>query len=86
MSWWAAEAALRSESRKAIAWSSGELVLAELLGSTRRADDLAGRVASIYISNLSPQQLHTAFDDRIASRLLCGTLHELDGNDRRFQQ
>jgi hypothetical protein len=48
-SWWAADAALRSESRRAIAWSSGKLVLADLLGSTRRADDLAG-VGALVVS------------------------------------
>ncbi len=42
MSCWAVEAALRSESRRAMAWSSDELVLADLVGNTRRVDDLAG--------------------------------------------
>ena len=40
------------------------------------------RVA-IYISNLPPSAMTEIYDDRIASRVLCGTIHELDGKDRR---
>jgi len=40
------------------------------------------RVA-IYISNLTPDQLPDVYDDRIASRLLAGTVFELTGPDRR---
>ncbi len=45
----------------------------------------AGRVA-IYISNLPPREVATLYDDRICSRLLCGTRFELKGRDRRFPQ
>jgi hypothetical protein len=39
---------------------------------------------AIYISNLEPMQLANVYDDRIASRLLCGTWYKLDGKDRRM--
>jgi hypothetical protein len=39
---------------------------------------------AIYISNLEPAQLAAVYDDRIASRLLCGTWFKLDGKDRRM--
>lgn len=42
-----------------------------------------GSVA-VYVSNLSPEQLAQVYDARIASRLLCGTWHHLDGQDRRL--
>jgi len=42
-----------------------------------------GNVA-VYVSNLSPDQLQQVFDDRIASRLTCGTVLELSGADRRL--
>lgn len=38
---------------------------------------------TIYISNIQPQGIADVFDDRIASRLLCGTVVELTGDDRR---
>lgn len=38
----------------------------------------------IYVSNLTAAELPAAYDDRIASRLLCGTWYELTGPDRRF--
>ena len=40
---------------------------------------------AVYCSNLSPDALADAFDDRIASRLLSGTVLELSGKDRRLQ-
>lgn len=42
------------------------------------------RVA-VYVSNLSPPELADLYDDRIASRLLCGTIYELTGPDRRME-
>ena len=42
----------------------------------------AGRVA-IYISNLAPKVFAELYDDRIWSRVLCGTRYELAGDDRR---
>ena len=46
--------------------------------------DLRRGKPTIYISNLAPDQIPTAYDDRIASRILCGTRFELTGEDRRF--
>jgi len=45
-------------------------------------EEHAGRVG-IYISNIKPSDVSTLYDDRIASRLLCGTRVELSGKDRR---
>jgi chromosomal replication initiation ATPase DnaA len=45
----------------------------------------AGRVA-VYVSNLSPDDLPKLYDDRIISRLLSGTVHELRGPDRRRER
>lgn len=42
----------------------------------------AGR-ASIFTSNLPPHAIAGLYDDRIASRVLCGTIFELKGKDRR---
>lgn len=42
-----------------------------------------GRVA-IYISNLDPNEICRVYDDRVASRMLCGTWFKLDGTDRRM--
>ena len=38
----------------------------------------------IWVSNASPAALVAAYDDRIASRLLCGTVFELCDQDRRM--
>lgn len=43
----------------------------------------AGRRA-IYISNASPKKLASLYDDRIISRILCGTKLELGGRDLRI--
>jgi hypothetical protein len=40
---------------------------------------------AIYISNLEPEAIARVYDDRIASRLLCGTWYKLDGEDRRLK-
>lgn len=45
----------------------------------------AGRVA-VYVSNLSPSELARVYDDRIASRVCCGTIFKLDDRDRRRAQ
>ena len=42
----------------------------------------AGRVA-IYIGNVQPSTLHRNYDDRIADRILCGTVFRLEGASRR---
>ena len=42
-----------------------------------------GRVA-IYVANLTPKELATVYDDRICSRILCGTRFQVKGDDRRI--
>lgn len=42
----------------------------------------ANRV-SIFTSNVPPHEVANLYDDRIASRLLCGSIFELKGDDRR---
>lgn len=39
---------------------------------------------TIYTSNLDAAQLRATYDDRIASRLLCGTRIRMRGDDRRL--
>lgn len=41
------------------------------------------RRVGIYISNVAPHELAALYDDRLASRLLGGTIYELCGQDRR---
>ncbi len=45
----------------------------------------SGRVA-VYISNLPMGEIAALYDDRIASRLNCGTVWKLDGDDRRLEE
>jgi DNA replication protein DnaC len=74
-----------------------ELSVLDEIGARRKAGDLAysvlkrfadvreqraGRVA-VFVSNLKPQAIVKLFDDRIASRLLCGTIYEMESEDRR---
>jgi DNA replication protein DnaC len=40
--------------------------------------------AAVYISNADPKGIHRLYDDRIASRVLSGTVFHLLGQDRRF--
>ena len=37
----------------------------------------------VYLSNHPPERITTLYDDRTASRLLCGTIFHLEGPDRR---
>ena len=75
------------------------LVVLDEIGARQRVTDLEyttvkgftdareldyGGVA-IYISNLEPQEISKVYDDRLASRLLCGTWFKLDGKDRRME-
>lgn len=64
---------------------AGWLADAEFFVLKRIADERERRKhrAAIYIGNIPPQQLAEVYDDRIASRLLCGTVIELAGDDRR---
>lgn len=39
---------------------------------------------TILISNLGPMDLATAYDDRVGSRMCCGTVVRVDGDDRRI--
>ena len=55
----------------------------EYQGVKRVADVRDGR-PTIYISNLDPMQLRLHFDDRVFSRIACGTVFLLDGPDRRM--
>ncbi len=79
---------------------NNELAILDELGERRNTGDLdystvkkvldlrgnrPGRVG-IYISNLTPEQMHKAYDDRVASRALCGTIFKLDGDDRRRER
>lgn len=76
-------------------WIAGKaLAVLDELGTRNRASDLpysaAKRFAdaryglpTIYVTNLRPSQLVEAFDDRVASRVCCGTWFCLDGDDRR---
>ena len=58
-------------------------------GTIKRVADArelnAGRVG-IFISNLDANQLVRIFDDRLGSRLFCGSHFHLTGRDRRFSQ
>ncbi len=57
--------------------------------TVKRVLDLRGNYPGrigIYISNLAPGDLQKAYDDRIASRALCGTIFKLDGEDRRRER
>jgi hypothetical protein len=77
-----------------------ELAVLDDIGCRERVGDLAyrmvkkfadirefnGKVASIFISNLRPKQLAEVYDDRVASRLLSGTVFELTGVDRRVKR
>lgn len=43
-----------------------------------------GRRPAIYTSNVDPQRLRAIYDDRVASRMLAGTIIEVTGADRRI--
>lgn len=89
--------AFRDEKHWEVAATAPLIVLDELgtrakpseyeYASIKRFADLRdrgdGRVA-VYISNLDPAALAFHYDDRIASRLLCGTIYHFDGPDQRF--
>jgi len=46
-------------------------------------EERAGRVG-IYVSNATPREIQTLYDDRVASRVLCGAWYQLKGKDRRI--
>lgn len=39
---------------------------------------------TVYVSNVPPKEIPGLYDGRIASRVLCGTVLRLEGEDRRF--
>jgi DNA replication protein DnaC len=44
------------------------------------------RGVAVYISNLGPNDLRRVYDDRLCSRILCGSWFHLDGKDRRLSR
>lgn len=72
-----------------------DLAVLDELGARERPTDLNYQAVklfadrrdgspAIFVSNLTPHQLRDVYDDRIASRVLCGTILELGGPDRRM--
>ncbi len=56
-----------------------------VLRFTSLRDERPGR-AAVYISNAEPDAFGRLYDERIASRVLSGTVFKLAGNDRRFRR
>lgn len=52
----------------------------------KRAVDLRHGKPAVYLSNLSPRELETVYDDRMLSRLCEGTVHKLVSRDRRMDK
>lgn len=50
----------------------------------KEVSDLREHCPAIYISNISAADIQKQYDDRIFSRLCCGTIVYLKGKDRRF--
>ena len=50
----------------------------------KKMADIRANMPTLWLSNLSPEQLKATFDDRIFSRLCCGTVVEVTGPDQRF--
>lgn len=51
--------------------------------AVKKMADLREHKPAIWISNLPPRDLQAKYDDRIMSRIGCGTVIELTGDDRR---
>lgn len=75
-----------------------ELAVLDELGTRDRAGELAyssvmrfidAREAknrsAVYVSNISPEGLRAIYDNRVFSRLTCGTVIEFAGHDRRAE-
>ena len=60
-------------------------LLRHLLGRRREGLSHLSSPVLILASNLTPSEIASMFDDRIASRLTCGTVFRLAGRDRRHQ-
>jgi DNA replication protein DnaC len=54
--------------------------------NVKRLLDVREYRAAIYASNVSPEKLASIYDERILSRLACGTVVTVNGEDRRFQR
>lgn len=85
---WAEKTAVFRNSPLVIVDEIGEREkVADLYSTTLKqvldARDQRKNRVGIYISNLSPDDLSRLFDDRLISRLTCGTIFELTGPDRR---
>jgi chromosomal replication initiation ATPase DnaA len=52
--------------------------------TVKRLADAREDMAIAWVSNATPESLAASYDDRIASRLLCGTVFELKDSDRRM--
>ena len=92
-------AAVAFDEAAAAIWSLGReslLVAVDELGARqqdfdreyralKRMADLREHRSAVWISNHSPARLREIYDDRIYSRLCCGTVVEVTGPDRRFQ-
>jgi DNA replication protein DnaC len=52
--------------------------------AVKGAADAREHKPTIWISNHPPQQMRELYDDRIFSRICCGTWYELTGPDRRM--
>lgn len=75
------------------------LAVLDEIGTTQKTGDLLygvvedfadyrarHRHVAVYVSNLDVPRIAELFDDRIASRLTCGTVFELTGPDRRRER
>lgn len=76
-----------------------DLIVLDELGTREKTGDLGyiavkefmdwrertGQNVAIYISNHPPETIVSLYDRRIQSRLMCGTVYELTGPDRRMQ-
>lgn len=52
--------------------------------AVKQAADARDMRPTIWISNLTPEQLVQAYDDRVVSRIARGTVLELEGDDQRM--
>lgn len=87
---------LRGDDPNLFEWiASKDLAVLDELGCREKVGDLHYTTVkqfadarrekpTIYITNLSINELRSIYDDRIVSRVLCGTWFELTGEDRRL--
>lgn len=91
---------MRPEDFQAWDWQAPALLVVDEIGTRLKPGDLdytclveaweereeKSLGVAVYVSNLAPAELNAYFDNRIASRLLCGTVFKLDGDDRRMRR